>query len=58
MPVHLEHMRRALETRPRGPRPTLDQITGLLGGFSSAGDGTGDDTAAPRRTRRSARREE
>lgn len=58
MPVHLEHMRRALETRPRGPRPTLDQITELLGGFSSAGDGTGDDTAAPRRSRRGARRGE
>ena len=58
MPVHLEHMKRALETRPRGPRPTLDQITELLGGFSSAGDGTGDDTAAPRRSRRGARRGE
>jgi 5-methyltetrahydrofolate--homocysteine methyltransferase len=57
MPVHLDSMRRALETRPRGPRPTLDQITGLLGGFSSAGDGTGDDTAVPRRTRRTARRD-
>jgi 5-methyltetrahydrofolate--homocysteine methyltransferase len=58
MPEHLDSMRRALETRPRGPRPTLDQITTLLGGFSSAGDGTGDDTAAPRRTRRSARRDD
>jgi 5-methyltetrahydrofolate--homocysteine methyltransferase len=58
MPVHLDSMRRALETRPRGPRPTLDQITALLGGFTSAGDGTGDDTAAPRRTRRGSRRDE
>ncbi len=27
MPEHLAKMREALETRPRGPRPTLDQIT-------------------------------
>ena len=54
MPEHLAAMREALETRPRGPRPTLDQITAALGPFSSASDGTGeDDTAAPaRRSRR------
>ncbi|MGR3570861.1 betaine--homocysteine S-methyltransferase [Brevirhabdus sp.] len=52
MPEHLKAMRAALETRPRGERPTLDQITATLGGFSSASDGTGDDVPAPRRTRR------
>ncbi|MET4129530.1 betaine--homocysteine S-methyltransferase [Roseovarius sp. MBR-6] len=52
MPEHLSKMRAALEERPRGPRPTLDQITEALGAFSSAGDGTGDDTAPARRTRR------
>lgn len=54
MPEHLLKMRAALETRPRGERPTLDQITGALGGFSSASDGTDDAPAAraPRRRRR------
>ncbi|PKQ12910.1 MAG: methionine synthase I [Alphaproteobacteria bacterium HGW-Alphaproteobacteria-1] len=52
MPEHLSRMRAALEERPRGPRPTLEQITDALGAFSSAGDGTGDDTAPARRTRR------
>jgi len=50
-PEHLVAMREALETRPRGPRPTLEEITAKLGGFSSASDGTGDE-AAPVRTRR------
>ncbi len=54
-PEHLRHMRAALEDRPAGPRPTLDQIAGALGGFSSASDGTGDD-AAPARERRGRRR--
>ena len=55
MPEHLEKMREALSTRPRGPRPTLDQITEKLGGFSSASDGTGDDAAPARRPRRRSR---
>ncbi|MBS0123018.1 betaine--homocysteine S-methyltransferase [Thetidibacter halocola] len=55
MPVHLKAMRAALETRPKGPRPTLDQITAALGGFSSASDGTGAD-AGEGRERRSRRR--
>jgi 5-methyltetrahydrofolate--homocysteine methyltransferase len=54
-PEHLAKMREALETRPRGERPTLDQITAALGGFSSASDGTGDNVPAPRRGRRRAR---
>ena len=40
MPVHLEAMRAALDSRPLGERPTLEQITGALGPFSSASDGT------------------
>lgn len=36
MPAHLRAMREALESRPQGPRPTLDQITAKLGGFASA----------------------
>ena len=38
-------MREALETRPRGERPTLEVIAERLGGFSSASDGTGEDAA-------------
>ena len=54
MPEHLSMMREALETRPRGDIPTLEQIAEALGGFSSEADGTGDDTppARPRRGRR------
>jgi len=55
MPEHLRAMRAALETRPRGPKPTLDQITAALGGFSSASDGTGEDAAQPRRRARRGR---
>lgn len=50
-PAHLEKMREALETRAPGPRPTLEAISGALGGFSSDSDGT-DGAAAPTRTRR------
>ncbi|MFZ5961512.1 betaine--homocysteine S-methyltransferase [Thalassococcus sp. BH17M4-6] len=56
MPEHLRAMREALETRPRGNAPTLDQIVAALGAFTSEGDGTGDDTAAPKRERRGRRR--
>ena len=56
MPEHLRAMRAALESRPQGPRPTLDTISAALGGFSSASDGTGDDANAPRRERRGGRR--
>ncbi|MBJ6370719.1 betaine--homocysteine S-methyltransferase [Sedimentitalea arenosa] len=51
MPDHLRLMRAALDERPRGDRPTLEQITAALGAFSSAGDGTGDDTPKPRERR-------
>jgi 5-methyltetrahydrofolate--homocysteine methyltransferase len=40
MPEHLVSMKAALETRPRGERPTLDLIAEKLGAFSSASDGT------------------
>ncbi|MEM6480534.1 MAG: betaine--homocysteine S-methyltransferase [Pseudomonadota bacterium] len=51
---HLRKMREALETRPRGERPTLEQIAGALGGFSSEADGTeeGAETKPARRGRR------
>jgi len=55
MPEHLAAMRAALESRPKGPRPTLEQISAALGGFSSASDGTGDDANAPKRERRGRR---
>jgi 5-methyltetrahydrofolate--homocysteine methyltransferase len=51
-PEHLRHMREALETRPRGERPQLDQIVEALGGFSSASDGTDGAGPAPRARRR------
>ncbi|MGO4908157.1 betaine--homocysteine S-methyltransferase [Pseudorhodobacter sp. W20_MBD10_FR17] len=56
MPQHLKAMRAALEQRPKGPRPTLEQISAALGGFSSASDGTGDTSDAPKRERRGGRR--
>ena len=55
MPEHLAAMHKALTERPRGPRPTLEQIAQTLGGFSSASDGTGEDTG-PSRERRGRRR--
>ncbi|WP_151717265.1 betaine--homocysteine S-methyltransferase [Gemmobacter serpentinus] len=35
-PAHLRAMRAALETRPKGPRPTLEGIVARLGPFSPA----------------------
>ncbi len=51
MPEHLVAMRKALEETPMGPPPTDAEITEVLGGFSSASDGTGD-APAPKRVRR------
>ena len=51
-PDHLEKMRAALETQPKGERPSLEVIAEKLGGFSSASDGTGDTAAQPQRRRR------
>ncbi len=54
-PEHLERMRRALEETPEGPAPDLAEIEARMGGFSSAGDGTGADVAKPRERRRGRR---
>jgi len=51
---HLRSMREALETRPRGAAPTLEEIATVLGAFSSESDGT--DDAGPKRQRKSRRR--
>ncbi len=51
-PEHLRLMREALETRPRGERPALEEIAERLGGFSSVDDGTSRETPAPRTRRR------
>ncbi|WP_438956154.1 betaine--homocysteine S-methyltransferase [Cognatiyoonia sp.] len=53
-PEHLRKMREALETRPCGDTPTLEQISSALGGFSSESDGT--DGNAPARPARRGRR--
>jgi 5-methyltetrahydrofolate--homocysteine methyltransferase len=55
MADHLRLMRVALESRPRGGRPSLDTIQARLGPFSSAADGTGEDAGAGRRERRGRR---
>ena len=56
MPDHLRAMRAALETEPKSSAPTLDVIASEIGPFSSEGDGTGDQSAAPKRERRGRRR--
>ncbi|MBP9950558.1 MAG: betaine--homocysteine S-methyltransferase [Cypionkella sp.] len=55
MPEHLRAMHAALNSRPRGPVPSLAEITGKLGAFSSASDGTGDTSGDPKRERRGRR---
>ena len=55
MPEHLKAMRDALENRPRGPVPTVEDIRGKLGAFSSVSDGTGDTSGDPKRERRGRR---
>ena len=55
MPEHLKAMRDALESRPRGPVPSVEDIRAKLGGFSSASDGTGDTSGDPKRERRGRR---
>ncbi|MEP0153201.1 betaine--homocysteine S-methyltransferase [Pseudophaeobacter sp.] len=58
MPEHLRAMRQALDTRPRGDRPSLEKIVEVLGPFTSASDGTGEEekAASERRSRRGSRR--
>jgi 5-methyltetrahydrofolate--homocysteine methyltransferase len=53
---HLRHMRAALDSAPARARPTLDEITQALGGFSSTDDGTGDGEGPTRTRARPARR--
>ncbi len=52
MPEHLRKMREALETSPKGDKPSLEEITARLGGFSSASDGTGDNEPSSSRSNR------
>jgi 5-methyltetrahydrofolate--homocysteine methyltransferase len=54
MPEHLKAMRAALESRPKGPVPSLEHISAKLGGFSSVSDGT--DGAGPAARERRGRR--
>ena len=54
-PEHLVEMRAALEGHTRGSRPSLEVIAEMLGGFSSASDGTDDAAPAARKTRRRSR---
>jgi 5-methyltetrahydrofolate--homocysteine methyltransferase len=57
MPAHVVAMRAALESRPRGPRPELDDIRARVGDFTSADDGTGEGAdPESRRSRRGRRR--
>ncbi len=51
---HLRPMRAALESRPAGPPPALEEIESRIGPFSSPDDGTGG--AAQQRGRRGRRR--
>ncbi|MDE0345783.1 MAG: betaine--homocysteine S-methyltransferase [Boseongicola sp.] len=51
-PEHLRLMREALETRPKGERPTLEEIAERLGGFSSVDDGSSQKAPAARTRRR------
>ncbi|MGJ5619034.1 betaine--homocysteine S-methyltransferase [Sulfitobacter sp. MF3-043] len=54
MPEHLVAMRTALDTRPKGAAPELEEIVAALGAFSSASDGT--DGKGPVRAERRGRR--
>ena len=55
MPEHLAAMRKALETRAKGEKPSVADIQAKLGAFSSASDGTGDTSGDPKRERRGRR---
>ena len=51
MSEHLKAMRRALEERPRGPGPSLEEVAAKLGAFSSASAGTDGEGPAKRERR-------
>ncbi len=55
-PEHLVAMRAAMETHVPIARPALEKIRSRIGDFSSQDDGTGDQSAAPKRERRGRRR--
>jgi len=55
-PEHLVAMKAAMEAHVPGARPELEEIKSRIGDFSSEGDGTGDQSAAPKRERRGRRR--
>ncbi len=55
-PEHLVAMKAAMEAHTPSGRPALDEIRARIGDFSSEGDGTGDQTDAPKRERRGRRR--
>lgn len=55
-PEHLVAMKAAMEAHTPGARPELDAIKARIGDFSSDGDGTGDQTGAPKRERRGRQR--
>ncbi|QTN35741.1 betaine--homocysteine S-methyltransferase [Cognatishimia activa] len=56
MAEHLSSMRDALENRPRGERPSLEQIVGAVGAFTSDSDGTEEGAGGADEGRRSRRR--
>ncbi len=55
-PEHLRAMKAAMEAHTPSERPALEVIASRIGPFSSANDGTGDMSAAPKRERRGRRR--
>jgi 5-methyltetrahydrofolate--homocysteine methyltransferase len=55
-PTHLTKMREALETRAKGPAPSLEDIVEKIGPFTSENDGTGPGSEPPARARRGRRR--
>lgn len=54
--AHLRKMREALENRPVGTKPSLEQIADVIGPFSSPLDGTEETSEAPARASRRGRR--
>ena len=55
-PEHLVAMKAAMEAHTPAARPSLDEIKSRIGNFSSEGDGTGDQSGAPKRERRGRKR--
>lgn len=55
-PEHLRAMKAAMEAHTPRERPALEVIASQVGPFSSANDGTGDQSDAPQRARRGRRR--